>query len=180
MSAPLEVSFTWSPPQLPGGGTVVVLDSRSAAGRPELTLVRGAFLVLAAVGVAFVTQRAGQGLWASVGVFVFMLPCLWVVGALLGLLALVPRARAEAVARAERGGTEQVRLRLLDEGLQVTREGRERQVPYALVRVERLPTQVQLTLGPEGFVIPAPAFASADACDAFCLELQRRRAAQRA
>lgn len=157
---------------------------------------RVGIVLLGAGAIAWLTQRAGLELRASLCFFLGALPILWVGGWLFGFLftfavhARRARGRGVQVRVGSLGWqqelesvtfTERVKLSPHERGLDCVRDGAHQLITWDRVRVER-PDATTLALflqEPGGLAlnealpVPRAAFASDEAFDAFCLEVQR-------
>ncbi len=153
-------------------------------------LIRVIVTVAGAGALAFITARAGIPLSGALCLFLIALPGLWVGGWLLGFFTQAKRTARELnrdmgsvhwQQELEAATTiERVKLSAASDGLTLTRAGETKQLPWRSVRVERMNastlavylTAEELALN-ESLRVPAQAFASPEAFDAFCLALQR-------
>jgi hypothetical protein len=156
---------------------------------------RVVFLVAGAGLIAFATQRAGMELQTGLCLFVVALPLLWVGGWLWGFLFsfIVHARKAKGEVQARIGSTswqqelesvtvvEKVKLRVIAEGLECVRDGAAELVAWSRVKMDRVDAKTLalfvrdesgLALN-ETLPVPRNAFASDEAFDAFCLEVQK-------
>ncbi len=156
-----------------------------------LRWVRAVVTVVGAAAVAWATQRAGVGLSGALCVFIGCLPFLWGAGWLASMVVMGrvvgTRVKRELEARGGFAGlvanvpkvSVRVRLVVTEAGLEVT-EGAApaRLAAWSSVTIDRLADAAWVNVMPgDGaalrLTVPGAAFASADAFDDFCLQVQR-------
>lgn len=189
---PQEVEFELRRPR--DGDVPELLAESERFGRRLLLRTRafvGVVLVTGAALLAWVTQRLGLPLPGAVCAFMGFLPVLYVAGWFFGFFVMARRAaedlsgRAASAASAAPGGeevAERITLRPQAQGLAVRRRGEgaadeERLVGWERIAMSRLGAEAVLLVfdgGEDQLTVPAAAFASPEAFDAFCLGLQGR------
>lgn len=163
-------------------------DVATGIGR-RATLARGVLVVCGAAGLAWVTQRSGQPVGVGLCAFFGALPLLWLGGWVVGALFTVRKAARSAAktmqtidwqkAIEENTIAEQVTVQVLELGLQVGRElagapASTELFGWQRVQFERHGHQLAFLAleGREPLSVPASAFPTAEAFDAFCLSVQ--------
>ena len=115
--------------------------------------VRTGLLIVAAVVIAFTTQRLGVSLPTAACVFVGVLPVLWLASSLLGLLwgsrRLIRSLQRDMAEAAAKTLVVTVRLASRDDGLHIDRMGTRTLVPWSRVEAKVEGGALLLTARPE-------------------------------
>jgi hypothetical protein len=184
---PLRVEFTQEHSGLVGPLTGPRLELVRKA-KQRNSVISAVVVVLGAMAEAFIAQRFGLSVGSGLCLFVASLPVLLLFGYILGAVVLVRTAAGEAgklaaVALQNRvTSRERITLEVRADALEVTRQvdshapSTEQHEWKALQLVRPGADRAVLAsfVGHVPVEIPASAFASSEAFDAFCLAVQER------